>query len=185
MKKFTIIFTLLLALCSCTTETRRAEMRVRLQALNELNRADSVLTAAHRDEAHELATKVIGEHFDKLTFVAEFLIRYEEMDDEQFRKAMEESDPSYEGIYALAEERRKISEKENEEKARIDEEERKKREEELMKDENYRNSVKDVNLENNGGYDGGHSTGAPQDKDGENGANAENDDRGGQNGEKR
>ena len=117
------------------------------------------------DEAHELATKIIKEHFDKLTFVAEFLVKYEEMDDEQFARAMEEEAPTYEGIYALAEERRKISEKENEEKARIDEEERKKREEELMKDENYRKSMEDVNAGNEAGTpdgegpkDGGEGT---------------------------
>ena len=55
MKAKYVIFLLLLALCSCTTETRRAEMRGRLQALNALNRADSVLTATDRDEAQELA----------------------------------------------------------------------------------------------------------------------------------
>ena len=56
MKAKYVIFLLLLALCSCTTETRRAEMRGRLQALNALNRADSVLTATDRDEAQELVT---------------------------------------------------------------------------------------------------------------------------------
>ena len=42
---------MLLAGCS----GRRAEMRERLQALNAVNRADTVLTATHRDEAQELA----------------------------------------------------------------------------------------------------------------------------------
>ena len=56
MKLKYVLFLLLLALCSCTTETRRAEMRGRLQALNGLNRADSVLTARERDEAQELVT---------------------------------------------------------------------------------------------------------------------------------
>ena len=55
MKNLVIVFVLLLTLLSCTTETRRAEMRGRLQALNALNRADSVLTATDRDEAQELA----------------------------------------------------------------------------------------------------------------------------------
>lgn len=54
--KCAIYLLLLLALCSCTTESRRAEMRQRLQTLNELNRADSVLTAANRDEAQTLAS---------------------------------------------------------------------------------------------------------------------------------
>ena len=56
MKLKYVLFLLLLALYSCTTETRRAEMRGRLQALNGLNRADSVLTARERDEAQELVT---------------------------------------------------------------------------------------------------------------------------------
>jgi len=56
MKAKHILFLLLLVLCSCTSETRRAEMRQRLQALNELNRADSVLTATERDEAQTLVS---------------------------------------------------------------------------------------------------------------------------------
>jgi len=56
MKAKYILFLLLLVLCSCTSETRRAEMRQRLQALNELNRADSVLTAMERDEAQTLVS---------------------------------------------------------------------------------------------------------------------------------
>ncbi len=97
------------------------------------------------DEAYTLTKQTLTEHFDKLTFVAEFLVRYEEMDDEQFKAAMEQEEPSYEWIYGLAEERRQRSARENEEKARIDEEERKKREEELMRQEDYRNSVGDMN----------------------------------------
>ena len=54
MKAKYVIFLLLLAFCSCTSETRRAQMRGRLQALNELNRADSLLTATDCDEAQEL-----------------------------------------------------------------------------------------------------------------------------------
>ena len=56
MKAKYVLFLLLLVLCSCTSETRRAEMRQRLQALNELNRADSVLTATERDEAQTLVS---------------------------------------------------------------------------------------------------------------------------------
>lgn len=56
MKAKYVLFLLLLVLCSCTSETRRAEMRQRLQALNELNRADSVLTAMERDEAQALVS---------------------------------------------------------------------------------------------------------------------------------
>ena len=54
MHRWFLIFLLLLVLLGCTTETRRAEMRGRLSALNALNRADSVLTATNRDEAQSL-----------------------------------------------------------------------------------------------------------------------------------
>ena len=54
MRKLVLVFALLLALLGCTTESRRAEMRGRLSALNALNRADSVLTATNRDEALSL-----------------------------------------------------------------------------------------------------------------------------------
>ncbi len=134
------------------------------------------------DEAHALATSILTEHFDKLQFVADFLVKYEEMDDEQFRKAMEEENPTLEGIYALAEERRRISEKENEEKARIDEEERKKREEELMQDADYREGMRDVNAEgehsdetgDNNGNEGNDGNDGDNDNDG-NGGNDSND----------
>ena len=134
------------------------------------------------DEAHALATSILTEHFDKLQFVADFLAKYEEMDDEQFRKAMEEENPTLESIYALAEERRRISEKENEEKARIDEEERKKREEELMQDADYREGMRDVNAEgehsdetgDNNGNEGNDGNDGDNDNDG-NGGNDSND----------
>ena len=72
------------------------------------------------DEAYEQAKKAITEHREKWEFVAEYLIKYEEMDSEQFKRAMDE-DVSAEEIYAMAEERRERSRRENEEKARIDE----------------------------------------------------------------
>ncbi len=128
------------------------------------------------DEAHSLATDVIKAHFDKLTFVAEFLIRYEEMDDEQFKAAMENDSPSFEEIYALAEERRRRSQQENEEKARLDEEERKKREAELMQDEDYRNSMRDVNDDSQGGAF------EENESDGDGGSSDQNGDRSGDNG---
>jgi cell division protease FtsH len=95
------------------------------------------------DQAHELAKKVLTEHFDKLTFVAEFLVKYEEMDDQQFKMAMEQENPSFEEIDALLEEKRRVSRLENEEKKRRDEEDKRKREEELRKLEGYDDS--DVN----------------------------------------
>ena len=105
---------------------------------------------------------MLEEHKDKWEFIAEYLIRYEEMDSDQFSRAMKE-DVSAEEIYAMAEERRERSRRENEEKARIDEEERKKREEELMKNEDYRQGAIDVNDP----QDGEPQDGEPHDEDGE------------------
>ena len=96
------------------------------------------------DEAYATARRIITENRGKWVFIAEYLIKYEEMDSDQFKRAMSE-DLTHEEIYQMAEERRRISEQENAEKAKFDEEERKKREEELMKDENYRKSMRDVN----------------------------------------
>ena len=48
---YVLLVVMLLAGCG----GRRAEMRERLSVLNALNRADTVLTATHRDEAQELA----------------------------------------------------------------------------------------------------------------------------------
>ena len=100
-------------------------------------------------EGYEKARSVLEEHRAKWEFIAEYLIRYEEMDGAQFKRAMEE-DVSPEEIYAMDEERRRISRLENEEKARIDEEERKKREADLMRDEQYRRGSVDVNAGGNG-----------------------------------
>jgi hypothetical protein len=55
MRKIFVFIFLLVAFCACTGGGKYSEMRQRLQALNALNRADSVLTATERDEAQTLA----------------------------------------------------------------------------------------------------------------------------------
>jgi len=54
MRKICVILMLLTAFCGCTGGDQYSEMRQRLDALNERNRADSVLTATERDEAQTL-----------------------------------------------------------------------------------------------------------------------------------
>ena len=54
MKQFCAFIILLAAFCGCTGGGQYNEMLQRLDALNELNRADSVLTATERDEAQTL-----------------------------------------------------------------------------------------------------------------------------------
>ena len=55
MRKIFVFIFLLVAFCACTGGGKYDEMRQRLQALNALNHADSVLTATERDEAQALA----------------------------------------------------------------------------------------------------------------------------------
>ena len=49
------VLLILITLASCSGGGQYSEMRQRLDALNELNRADSVLTVKERDEAQTLA----------------------------------------------------------------------------------------------------------------------------------
>ncbi len=90
------------------------------------------------DRAYKLAEDTIREHNDKLNFVADFLVEYEVMDADQFRAAMESPCPNAEEIYAMAEDKRRISEEENERKREQDEKDRLAREKYLREnDENY------------------------------------------------
>ena len=88
-------------------------------------------------EAHERCKSILTEHSDKLHFVAEFLLKNEFMDEEQFRAAMEAENPTIEEIEDIAFKKKKASEDENkvaeENKKKAEEEERKRREEELAK----------------------------------------------------
>ena len=78
-------------------------------------------TAAEIDEevrriikdSYERCKKYLTEHVDKLHFVAEFLLKYESMDEEQFRAAMETENPTIEDIANIANEKRRQSEEEN------------------------------------------------------------------------
>ena len=65
------------------------------------------------NEAYDICKKHLTEHLDKLTFVAEFLLKNESMDDEQFKACMEMDEPTFEQIEAIAKERARTSEEEN------------------------------------------------------------------------
>ena len=80
-------------------------------------------------EAYDRAEQILTEHSDKLKFVAEFLVKYETMDEIQFKTAME-GDHTFEEIQEIMDEKRRKSIAENEEKRIRDEEEKKRREEE-------------------------------------------------------
>ena len=79
-------------------------------------------------EAYDVAKNILTEHADKLKFVAEFLVKYETMDEIQFKAAME-GEPTFEELQEIMDERRRKSMAENEEKRRRDEEEKLRREE--------------------------------------------------------
>ncbi len=83
------------------------------------------------DAAYERCRVILTEHADKLRFVAEFLLKYETMDGDQFIAAME-NDATLEEIAAIAEEKKR---EEDEADARRKEEERIRMEEQRRREE--------------------------------------------------
>ena len=83
-------------------------------------------------DAYAKCTETLKAHADKLTFVAEFLLRYETMDGDQFLAAMER-DATLEEIAEIAEQKKREEEeadaRRREEEKRREEEERRLREE--------------------------------------------------------
>ena len=63
--------------------------------------------------AYNTCKDILETHIDKLHFVANFLLKNEVMDEEQFLRAMESDAPTMEEIEGIAEERRRRSEEEN------------------------------------------------------------------------
>ena len=64
--------------------------------------------------AYDRCKDILTEHIDKLHFVAQFLLKNEFMDEDQFKACMDMDDPTIEAIEAIAEERKRVSEEENE-----------------------------------------------------------------------
>ena len=64
--------------------------------------------------SYDRCKSILEEHIDKLHFVAEFLIKNEVMDEYQFKACMEMDNPTIEQIEKIAEDRKRISEEENE-----------------------------------------------------------------------
>jgi cell division protease FtsH len=80
------------------------------------------------DEAYARCTEILTEHKDKLQFIAEFLLKYETMDGDQFEAAMS-GDPTFEELEAINAEKRRKSEEENKRREELEEEARKRDEE--------------------------------------------------------
>ena len=117
-------------------------------------------TAAEIDEeirsiiakAYDRCKSILSENIDKLHFVANFLLKNEFMDDEQFAAAMEMENPTNEAIENIAIERKKKSEEENESAlAKIRDDAKNKeleRERELLAAEALRDNLRDGRPEN-------------------------------------
>ena len=88
-------------------------------------------------DSYNRCEKILSEHIDKLHFVAEFLLKNEFMDEEQFNAAMESDNPTIEDIENIANEKKSKSAEENktahENNAKAEEEARIKAEEEAKK----------------------------------------------------
>ncbi len=84
-------------------------------------------------ESYQLALSTLKAHLAKLHFLAEFLVRNEIMDGDQFKAAME-GDVTFEELDAMVEEKKRKSEEENRKRAeRLREEEEKRKAEEAAK----------------------------------------------------
>ncbi|MBR6676411.1 MAG: ATP-dependent zinc metalloprotease FtsH [Clostridia bacterium] len=86
-------------------------------------------------DAYNVAKEILSANIEKLHFVAKFLHKYETMDGEQFRRAMDEDGVTFEELEEMVAEKRRRSEEENARRAiqiaeneRRREEERKRRE---------------------------------------------------------
>ncbi len=82
--------------------------------------------------ANDIATKLLTENIDKLHFVAEFLMKNEVMDADQFNAAMD-GNPTIEELEEMAAAKKRKSAAENETKAKENEEARQQREAEEAK----------------------------------------------------
>jgi len=65
------------------------------------------------DEGYALAKKVLGENIEKLHFIADFLVKYEVMDGEQFAYLMENDGVTEEDLISIVSARKKQSDDEN------------------------------------------------------------------------
>ncbi len=72
--------------------------------------------------AYQVAKDILTEHIDKLHFIAEFLVKNEVMDADQFRATMERDNVTIEEIEQILADKKAKSQADNEKRAREDEE---------------------------------------------------------------
>ncbi len=88
------------------------------------------------NDCYKRCESILTEHIDKLNFVAQFLLKNESMDEEQFKAAMEMDNPTIEEIEEIALRKKQKSEEENDiahENNRKAEEDKRLRQEELAR----------------------------------------------------
>ena len=84
------------------------------------------------DKAYTKCRDILTEHRDRLEFVAEYLLKHETMDADQFKAAMETPGITHEDLDKIAEDKKKNSEEENKKRAeKLREEEEARRESEV------------------------------------------------------
>ena len=115
-------------------------------------------TAAEIDEeirniignAYNTCKKILTENIDKLHFIAEYLLKNEFMDEEQFRAAMEMENPTIEDIERIADEKKKKSEEENKKafEERLKEEAEAREREAAMREESLRREAERRDADN-------------------------------------
>ena len=82
--------------------------------------------------AYEKSKELLRQHIDKLHFIAEFLVKNEIMDGDQFKATMESDAPTMEDIEAIADEKKRASEEANARRVQEEEERKRKLEEERL-----------------------------------------------------
>ena len=96
-------------------------------------------------ECYEDAKKMLEEHIDRLHFVAQYLLKHESMDDDQFRAAMHE-DATEEQLEAIAAEKAEKSRRDNERRAAEQAERERQEKERLEREAQERARAQDPNL---------------------------------------
>ena len=103
-------------------------------------------------ECYEDAKKMLEEHIDRLHFVAQYLLKHESMDDDQFRAAMHE-DVTEEDLEAIAAEKAEKSRRDNERRAAEQAERERQEKERLEREAQERAQAQDPNLPREGAYE--------------------------------
>ena len=104
--------------------------------------------------AYDKAKEILNEHIDKLHFIAEYLVKNEVMDADQFRAVMERDELTIEEIELIAENKKKQSQIDNqarlEEQKKLEEEkkaEEQKRLDDLKRFEEIANNTPDIDVD--------------------------------------